>query len=435
MSQFNYRNNHQRKNQFNNNKPHYQKKYNNDNNSDNSDDESYTYNKKDNSRIKNNNNNYNNNNFRNNNHPSHQNYMKNNINKSNNDENYFNNSTKQLLLEYVYNKIKLSNYKYTLIEYEYDLTLLKEKPYYVSANYTGIHSLLIFVKIKNKFLSVIIDRKTLTYNLNQIDYNRVKIIPVHHRLDESIYDGTIIDGVLLYNTFNGVKTFVINDLYYFRGINLFDDKISNKMLNINIFFEKNKDDNNVNNTIFVVNKLYPLTEIQQLINLYIPKSKYNKCIKGIAFYPEYSSSKLIYLFNNCSHDENNLEEKNDSDDKIKNNEKDDVKIENMSNIQFKGDINSLITFRIKKTDTVDVYNLYIGDKTIGDNGKKIIKYKKMGIAFLPTSENSHFCRNIFSQTNETNLLVDCKYDSEKNRWIPVKLTTNKKIPDLIDKIK
>lgn len=352
--------------------------------------------------------------------------------------------TKKEILSYVYNTIELSNYKYKLVEYEYDLGLIKEKKYYVSPNYNGIHSLLIFVKIRNQFLSFIIDRKTLTYNINQIDYDKVKIIPIYHRFDEEIYKGTIFDGVLLYNNIDGMKNFVINDIYYLRGKHLSDDKISNKMLNITTYLDSvnqiAKTDTKMNNIVFIVNKLYELKDIQQLVNVYIPKSKYNKSIKGITFYPEFSGTKLIYLYNNCSLDkEPNANTKSDiashapiipttdySSDIIEKPQKAIVK----SNINVD---NLTAIFRMKQTETIDVYNLFIGEK-YNEGDKKLFKYKKIGIAFIPTKECSHFCKEAFEQANDDTILVECKYDVTKKRWEPIKVADNKKRPDLIEKI-
>lgn len=330
----------------------------------------------------------------------------------------YDNATKHHILDYLYRSIELSNYKYKLIEYEYDITLLKEKRYYVSPNYNGIHGLLIFIKLQDKYRSCIIDRKTLTYNQGQLDIDKVKFIPVTIRLDISIYNGTIIDGVLLYNNVDGVKNFVVNDLYLFRGQNLINDKITNKMINAASYIDNIKGDTSTDTMIIIPNKLYNMHEINQLINMYIPKSKYSKSIKGIAFYPEVSGTKLIYLYNNCSHEEDIIEEP--------------VKPVRQPNIVV-SETEITAVFKLKKTDIVDVYNIYLGEKAIQD-GKKIFKYKKMGIAYIPTKECSYFCKDLFNKTEGDSVLVECKYDSGKNKWVPYKQVLDKKRPDLTDRL-
>ena len=91
-------------------------------------------------------------------------------------------------------------------------------------------------------------------------------------------------------------------------------------------------------------------------------------------------------------------------------------------------------FRMKKTDIIDVYNLYLGT-TIKKGDKKLFKYQKIDIAYIPTKECSYFCKDAFSKIYTDSLLVRCKYEKEKSRWIPVELVTNQKISDSVDKIK
>ena len=204
---------------------------------------------------------------------------------------------KQQLVNYIYNALEISKFKYSLIEYEYDLPLITNTKHFVSPNYNGIVSLLVFKKIQDKYYSVIIDRRTLSYNPTQLDINKVKITPINVQLDESIYNGSIIDGVLLYNNgHNRKKIFVVNDLYFFRGKKLTDDKINNKMLNISVYLDSfDNKDSNLNTVELIPNKLYDLKDIKKLVNVHIPKSKYSNCIKGVTFYPEISGTKLIYL--------------------------------------------------------------------------------------------------------------------------------------------
>lgn len=349
--------------------------------------------------------------------------------KLNNDTFSLDGQTRELLINYIYNTIILSNYKYKLIEFEPDLQLLKERNYFVSPNYNGIHSLLVFIKINDKYISVIVDRKTLTYNVNQVDYNKVKIIPVSIRLDEEVYNGTIIDGVLLYNNVDNMKNFVVNDIYYLRGKEVSSDKITNKMLNFMTYLETVKQDSNLENLVLIVNKLYQLKDIQQLVNVYIPKSKYNKSIKGITFYPEYSGTKLIYLYNNCAQEDIKSQNSPKVQDKSHNKVQDNTSAIRKTNIIVTGESLTAV-FKMKKTDIVDVYNLYLGEK-FQENGKSLFKYKKTGIAYIPTKECSYFCKDAFSKIGGDSLLVKCKYDNEKLRWIPIELATDRKRSDLI----
>lgn len=339
------------------------------------------------------------------------------------------NKVKGTLIEYIYKTIDISRFKYKLIEYESDLNLLKDKDmrYLLSPNYNGIQGLLIFTTIKDQFYSFIVDRRTLNYNKSQLDLEKVKVIPINIRLDKSIYKGTIIDGVLLYNNMNGVKNFVVNDIYYFRGQDLRNDKITNKMTNISQFIDAySTEDDVMNNTILIINKLYELNEIQQLVNLYIPKSKYSNSIKGVAFYPEHSGTKLIYLFNNCATSKTDSPTNENVEKTPKPKIIRESKIDNVEEDQ-------VAIFRLKKTSTIDVYQLHAAKKIIKDE-KTIIKYVKYGIAYIPTKECSYFCKDIFDNTDEDTILVYCKYYKNKEKWVPFKHANDKKRPDYVDKI-
>jgi len=355
-------------------------------------------------------------------------YKKRNNRHSNGGKNRYINdlSVKYDIIDYVYSSINVSKYRYKMIEYMSDLYHIKENSYSITPNYNGINSLMIFIKLADRYFSVILDRKTLSYNKDKLDYDKIKIIDFTMRFDESIYKGTIIDGVLLYNTTdNNDKVFMINDVYYFKGKNIKNDKYKYKIMNINSYLEKYyKKDNtdSMNNINLMVNTIYDLSDLKELVDNYIPKSKLKSSIKGIDFYPELSGQKLIYLFSNSSKDSN---VGNETISAYNN------KTIRPSNINICGTDNITAVFRIKKTDKVDVYNLYLG-KQIIKNDKKCIKYTKICIAYIPTTNCSYFCKDIFNNTLKNTALVRCKYILNKDKWVPYELVTDKKIPDSID---
>lgn len=331
------------------------------------------------------------------------------------------NSAKGELIDYLYAQINLSRYKYRILEEERDLPLLQEQKMYVSPTFNGIQGFLIFKRIKDKFYSLIIDRRSLQYTKPQ-DIHRVKLIPINVRLDESIYNGTIIDGVLLYNNYNQVKNFVVNDIFLFRGENLIEDQISHKFQNMSSYLDAKWDRDDVGNNInFIVNNLHQMSEIRQLIDVYIPKSKYAMCIKGVTFTPEVTRAKLIYLFSNCAATDD-VEDKGNTQDAVVRN----------SNVQVEtSDVTAIL--RMKKTDNVDVYELSSATKIVKD-GKTLLKYKKLGIAYITTSQCSYFCKDVFENTEDDSVLVKCVYLADCNKWVPSELVTDRKRPDYIEEI-
>jgi len=352
----------------------------------------------------------------------------NNTNQNDEFNAYINNPvTKQELVDYIYDSTEIGKYKYRIMKFESDLPLINNMKYYVSANYNGINCLMVFKKIQDKYYSFMVDRRTLSYNQSTLDINKIKIIPFSIQLNRSVYNGTILDGVLLYNH-KGKRNFVINDVFQMRGQNLTGDMINHKMINITEFVNSSiRKDDRLNNINVIFNILYELRDIKKLINVYIPNAKYNVSIKGIAFYPETSGTKLIYLYSNCSQEEVST----DSDPKPQM-PKEKKPIRQVNIEEEEDDITAI--FRMKRTETVDVYQLYLSNK-IEKNGKKFVKFKKYGIAYLPTLECSYFCKDLFENTDSDAIMIKCKYLADRQKWVPIKHSPESKIPDELDTIK
>ena len=212
-------------------------------------------------------------------------------------------------------------------------------------------------------------------------------------------------------------------MYQFDGKDMKHKKITNKMKNISAYLNSEyKKDDSINTIRLIPNTVFNMKDINELVNVYIPNSKYKNTIKGIAYYPEKSGTKLIYLYNNCSKDIKQVENTKAS---IK-------KPIRPSKISVKDNITAV--FRIKKTDIPDVYKLQL-TKKITKNGKKYRKYKKYGIAYVSTAECSFFCKDMFNSIGSNIALVKCKYSTENNKWIPYEQAKDNKYPDTYSDVK
>lgn len=366
-------------------------------------------------------------------------------NKANNPYNPYNSYITQQLINYIYSTVELAKFKYKLIEYESDLSLLTTQKYVLSANFNGSNSLLVFTKIKDRFFSFVVDRKTLSYNQSQVNLDTIKIIPVNIRLDNSIYNGTIMDGIYVQNRKSREKVFIMTDVYSFRGQDLTNDNILHKISNITAYLEANfKHDEKINNLILTVNKFYNPTEILKL------KSDMEKSqgfdFKGYAFYPERSGTRLIFLDNkdiagdnnnNNSHNYNNNKESvkhqqynstpQQSHEKIIDNKKQVIKYVCKTNDKI------YATLEVRKTLQPDVYYVFCTEED-SINGKKVLRIKKLGLALIPNNVCSNTCRNILQSKASGRALMKCEFNQDKNKWIPIEETKDRKTPSLFSDI-
>ena len=393
------------------------------------------------------------------------------MNRNFNQENAYEYSAdiKKQLIEHIYSIVDISKFKYKLLENSNDLANFKDtntntntntninininninnniNKFFVSANFSGYNYLLVFCKLRNRNYSFFVDRKTLSFNASQVRYESVSIIPINIRLDNSIYNNTIIDGVYIKHDKKREKFFVITDLYYFRGVSTENDKINQKLLNIETYLDYNLKTNS--NIILTVNKLYEINNLDKLIYEDIKKTR-DFHIRGLSFYPEISGTKLIYVFNDdldnkilkSSNNNKKLETQDDSDTSIdiicKTKEilKEPAKkikikyILKNNNNNNNNNNNIYFILELRKTNISDVYKLF----AVEEEEKKILRNKKMGIAYIPTKECSRMCKEIINKNTSGRGLFKCEFDIIKKKWIPIEEARNVRIPDKINDI-
>lgn len=351
---------------------------------------------------------------------------------------------KEQLVNYIFNVIDLSRFKFELLQFDNELHQLVEKKYFLSANFSGSNCLLVFTKIRDTYHSCLIDRKTLSYNRQKINVNDVITYPVNLKLDREIYNGTIFDGIFIQGK---KKTFVITDVYFFKGQDYTMSKLDSKLLTIYSYLKSNYVENEkTNNIILAVNQLYPLSDIEKLVEKEIPKIK-DFFVRGIAFYPEKSGTKLIYLNGNeTKENSSNMQQKNNnyvSKSNVENNTKSNIEninvTQNNSTQQIKKQVKVFYCpkdkqdedyiFQMKTTEMPDVYLLNVVEPVKKD-GKNLLKTVKVGIAYIPTVQRSKWCKELVKNTNG-NMLVHCKFNAEKMTWEPFKQSELKK-PSLLE---
>jgi len=377
------------------------------------------------------------------------------------------NGTKSVLVDYLYKTIDISFFKYEILQYEHEMQQLIKQKYYVSANFSGSSCFYIFAKIKNIYYSYLIDRKTLSYNIQNVNVNNVNVINTKVKLDPSIYLGTIFDGIFIHTKHSNI--FVITDVYMFKGQLMTTVPMQTKIHTIFTYLKSNYSENDKDNTIVItINKLFDLKNIEHLVDNVIPCIK-NFIVKGICFYPDISGTKIIYLFSkgktigkpdecntmgNCNTTRRMSDEHsngNTSNNVISNNvisnkhttycSPKPYNINNAINstppvaLPVTSSTTSSTTssfdshllpkkdnidyvFQMRKTNMIDVYTLHVVEI---ENSR--LKNIKIGIAYIPDMSSSKWCRNIVAQNQGNPLLVKCRFHPQKNKWEPFATST------------
>ena len=352
---------------------------------------------------------------------------------------------KNVVLDYLYNKIEVADHKYILIKNIGDIYELKNRKYYVSGNSCGINSFLIFIKKDNSYYSYLVDRRSISYNRNALKKTSVRFTEIKLAVDLKLYEGTIIDGILIDNDNNKIISkgetksnkmmFMVSDVFTFCGKSLLSMNYKKKMFTIGTMLSEYIDKNkiNLNNIELFVSRPFEINQTSDLFAEYV--NYYSKIynIKGLTFYPEISGSKIIYIF-----DKQDDKIKNDlvnrtiiidsnakTDDNLQLLEASDTKKVfkfELVNPECIDDI--VLNLEMKRTGISDVYKLY----GIFHNSSKYIK-KRIGVAYIPSYELSLKCKLFF--INKESKIMNCKFNSYKGKWIPTDESSVQKI-DIIN---
>lgn len=208
------------------------------------------------------------------------------------------------LIQYIYQSIDISQYRYDVLKFENQLNRFISGTYFVSPNFNGRNSFLVFTKMKGKYYSFLVDRKQLSYTLDKVRFDDVYIHHCNVEIDISIYNGTIFDGVYIKR--GQFHEFIITDVYTFKGNDFRETKLNHKLFELEMYLK------NINSQIsFIrerinakinlelkVNKLHDVVDIRQFVNNELKQYEASYQIKGVCFYPEISGTKLIHIPDN-----------------------------------------------------------------------------------------------------------------------------------------
>jgi len=317
-------------------------------------------------------------------------------------------------------------------------------PHLMSVQTVGNPYLLFLTRVNGINCCFFVDKKVKS------GYTYPRIICVKYRFDDELYDGTIFWGELIRDN-QQRWMFILSDILVHRGIKLKDKNIIYKTeLLYKILTNQFKPDPTLDVCPLQVKKLFSYREFDKMTKDFIPNLSY-KC-KGICFNTLNSSRYSSYLYQFPRHEqipikdpneiirELNIKEPNFQRNSISN-QNDSISHQNNNNINnipisIIPDINNnnrnnrnnrnndfqlprssvnLKTFKIIKTGTSDIFNLYCSD---GDDG-----IQKYGISLVSSLKSSKFINKLFEgNDNNFNIIVDCRYSRKFNKWEPVKVS-------------
>jgi len=315
--------------------------------------------------------------------------------------NEYDKDIKHKVIDYLYNSLNLSNYRYIMLDNIQKLKSLQENEHYVSPNYKGLNYFLIFMTISNKQICVIIDRKKLSYHRNQLDIKTLSIIKIFVNTTDNIFNGTILNGKLIFK--EDKYYFLIQDCFYLMGKKLIDMELQQKILYLNDIIKTNFTNNNVcDNFNFKLNKLYKYNELSELIYNIIPNCEITN--NGLLFIPPYSGITVLYI-------EKKIEKIGIESKQIENIENKSyhlisnfTKFLEQRTYSYEKN-NKTKSLWIKKTNITDVFYLYENkDDT------------KIGIAHIPCLKISLKCAKI---PNDQYVKFYCIYNNKFDKWIPL----------------
>ena len=287
--------------------------------------------------------------------------------------------------------------KYQFLKEEDRVKYIKEKQYWVSPNYAGNDYLLCFVTYKEHKICVLIDRKTLSYEYKKISIDRVNMIAIKIRIAESAYQGTILNCKITKRKEDTLM--ILTNLFLLEGL-VSKEKITKKMKTLNNYIYQNiNDDDWMYDYKIQVNSLYPTNNVKELVTKIVKNQ--DLPINGLVFYPERGG--YTYIYNSA-------------------------KVLNKAHKVFQhhySHINAI--FEVQKTNQSDVYHLFLLNKK-GDK----VRYSE--IAYIPTAQDTHRCKEYFKACNK--LIMRCEFSLKMKKWIPIeKVDTLKPDLDLIVKKK
>lgn len=327
---------------------------------------------------------------------------------------------KNKILNFLFRKVCLKNYRFCVFNKRH-LNFLKNNEHYFILNnsdtvyWNYLHSeennkkfsgrcFFILMRLDGVYRNFLIDRKTLKYNLSNVNISNVMIVEVNFIFSPNLYD-----SILDCNLIRGNQRWVcrINDIHLLSGFKQTTD-IKTKLKNIDTYLNDEKYFEKSDKDVCKIDvvKLFEYNDLLKIKN-YIPSGSSffndpntNFNYNGFFFIPKNpkKTSWILYLIRN-----------NIKKNSVKKNTKEEC-------VKFVS--SKILTFEMRKTEFMHIYKLYICDDI---KNIKLIGYAHIGSVKRCKEIKSLFVNGIMS------LLMDCKYNNIIKKWEPLNVSNKSSI--------
>ena len=280
---------------------------------------------------------------------------------------------KSKIFNYLVESVSKSKLESNLIKNECNLNDLLDNNYNILPNIVGEDYIFICKKLNDKYYVVLVEKNS--FDLSNINFNKINIISLKIRLNLKSYDGTIFEGRLV--NLGGTNVFIINKVFMLDGSRLDNLALDDIYEKTNEFIDNSYIlDTNMNSILFKLNRVYKIYEFDDLLSNKLKSSKY----------------------------------KFSSIDFVKSN------FENTYRLYFSNqDYNSNFVNILGKLIDIDVIELYAKDN--------MNKIRRIGIAHIPDINTSLLCNKFISKNELSNLR--CKFNFKFKKWVPLKVINEK----------
>ena len=298
---------------------------------------------------------------------------------------------KASILDYLKNnfEIEITNRSALMVNNNI-LKNLERNAHLIATKSSGTNYFLLMIRINDINYCFYIDRKI------KQGYSYPRIISTKYRFNDSIFDGTLLEGELVKDMNNNWQ-FLIGDLLVYKGEKEKNNVVIryNKLYNMLTNFYKQ--DNNLEICPLRIKELFTYDKLDYLNSDFIPNLPYKT--RGLYFLTlNTKHSNYLYLFQNIPD--------------INTKKKETIIPEEKPKPMVSSDASTLV-LGMKKTINPDIYDLYI------NNESKLVKFN---IAYIPTLAKSKKFKKIFNNIDEEMITVICKYSENFKKWEPLETT-------------